>query len=123
MKTWYNSKIFMNFASFSCVIFFGPKCPDTPKSYTIVSYCSSILSVSYVFLFLDNSSICLKLSMRCPVLYYSNLFFAKQLDGLGKKFLGTPLYHSVLFKNIRFLTCKLLLKDNQLKKRQITLKT
>ena len=29
--------------------------------------------------------------MRCPVLYYSNLFFAEQLYGFGKNFLKTPL--------------------------------
>ena len=33
MKTWYNSKIFMNLCGFSCVVF-APKCPDTPQLYT-----------------------------------------------------------------------------------------
>ena len=35
--------------------------------------------------------ICLELSTRCSILYYRS-FFAKQLYGLGRKFLRTPLY-------------------------------
>ena len=53
-----------------------------------VSYDSSIFSVSYVSFL---TKIYLELSMRCRTLYYSDLFFAMELYGLGKKILRTPL--------------------------------
>ena len=36
--------------------------------------------------------------MKRPILYYSNLFFAKQFYDLGKKFLRTPHSLATIYK-------------------------
>ena len=69
----------------------------TRGSNCSISYCCSMLSVSYAFLFSDKS-------MECPILCYSNLFIAEQLYGLGKKFLRTAL---LIFSKSNELTFQL----------------
>ena len=48
MKTWYSSKIFMNFINFSFLIYYPKNCSNTPNPYTTHIICL-ILSFLYLF--------------------------------------------------------------------------
>ena len=55
MKTWYSSKIFVNFTDFSCIIFFGSKCPNilppSPPSNCILLLKSKFYKLEILFVF------------------------------------------------------------------------
>ena len=72
-KTWYNSKIFTNFAYFF-VLFLWPKCLDTPKSYTTEILIHQFLSVSHKKIYQSSVSFLCVAKCRANFFLYSSTY-------------------------------------------------